>query len=832
VERADLRRLDVARRLDETQRTENGQFFTPPAIARLMASMFVRDRARIHVLDPGAGVGSLSAAFVERVCNARKKPDELILTAYEIDAGLISSLEETLESCRSLCLSHGVRFLGEVRREDFIEAGASMLSGRLFGRKPLESYDAAIVNPPYRKIRSDSRERSLLRSVGVETGNLYAGFLAIVSKLLRDDGQLVAITPRSFCNGPYFLPFRKLLLETMALQRIHILESRQRAFEDDRVLQENVIFHAVKSERKPKQVLITANESAEDGYFSENRVAYDEVVHPGDPGCFIRLVVDDLQRSVALRMDRLHHKLDQLDLSVSTGRVVDFRARKFLCAKPKRGTVPLIYPGHLEKGSVRWPKLAGKKPNALLVVSETRDLLVPSENYVLAKRFTTKEEHRRLVAAVYTPQDRATRAVAFENHLNYFHRNGGGLPPKLAKGLALYLSSTTLDCYFRQFNGHTQVNATDLRSLPYPSLDRLEALGSRAGRTFPDQDEIDRIVEEVLFAMPADPSNPLNPTKAKRKLDQALSVLTELGLPKKQVNERSALALLALLDLTPGEPWSAASSPMRGITQMMDFFAEHYGKKYAPNTRETIRKHSVQQFVQAGLVLKNPDQPSRATNSPKTVYQVAPIALSLVKAYTSKSWKGRLAAYLASAGTLRGQYARERRMKRLPVRISDRRSVTLSPGPHNALTKRILDDFCALFTPGADVLYLGDTESKFAHFDRERLASLGVQIEEHGKMPDVVVYHATRGWLILFEAVTSHGPIDAKRQLELEELFIGAQAGLVFVTAFPDRKTFLQYANDVTWETEVWIADSPTHLIHFDGERFLGPYEEGDEDGL
>ncbi len=320
-------------------------------------------------------------------------------------------------------------------------------------------------------------------------------------------------------------------------------------------------------------------------------------------------------------------------------------------------------------------------------------------------------------------------------------------------------------------------------------------------------------------------SNKTSGKKADEKIKQALEILNEVGLPRQQHNERSALTLLSLLGLKPASKWENASDPLMGITPMMEFFEQHYNKKYAPNTRETVRRQTVHQFLQAAVIVANPDKPSRPTNSPKAVYQIEPSVLKLLRCFGKTEWKTYLKKYLKTVDTLKKQYAQERDMRRLPIKLSGRRQIKLSPGGQNVLVKKIVDDFCPLFTPGGSIIYVGDTESKWAYFDSKTLVLLNVNIQEHGKMPDVVVYHTENNWLVLIEAVTSHGPVNPKRRQELKKLFSGATAGLVFVTAFLNRRAMLKYLNDISWETEVWIAESPTHLIHFNGERFLGPYE-------
>lgn len=494
----EVTRLNVSRQLDSDRRSVMGQFLTPARVAEFMAGMFGPQEESVRLLDAGAGVGSLSAAFVAEMCARKRRPAAVRITAYEIDDALVPGLAETLARCESACRGRGLDLTWEILKEDFIEAGAAMAGGRLFDRRAPSEFDCAILNPPYRKIHSDSDERHLLRTLGVETSNLYTGFLAIAIQLLRPGGELVAITPRSFCNGPYFKPFRRQLLKTMSLDRIHVYRSRSEAFQSDSVLQENIVYHASKRNRGKGKIAISSNQGPDDESLSWFELHRDDLVEPTDPNLFIRVVTTELERRIARKMAGFTHTLADLGISVSTGRVVDFRARSFLRQVPDSRTVPLIYPGHLERGFVSWPSSGGRKPNAMIRCPETEGLLVDSDFYVLARRFSTKEERRRLVAAVFDPDRVRHQRIGFENHLNYFHQNGSGLPPVLARGLAAYLNSTLVDAYFRQFNGHTQVNATDLRSLSYPSHEQLEALGRRIGDRFPAQDQLDELIDRVL----------------------------------------------------------------------------------------------------------------------------------------------------------------------------------------------------------------------------------------------------------------------------------------------------------------------------------------------
>lgn len=493
----DRRRQDVSRGLNSASRAELGQYFTPAATARLMASLAVAESDCVRLLDPGAGIGILTAAWVAEMCSRPVRPREVVLTAFELDASLIEELTRTLAECQLACEQVGVKCRVDIRNRDFVEDGVEALDRGLWPAE-LPPYNLAILNPPYKKFRSSSRARYLLRRLGVETSNLYTAFLSLVVRLLSERGELVAITPRSFCNGPYFRPFRRDLLKSVNITQLHVFDSRDHAFREDDVLQENIILHAIKGVPQQETVTISQSHSPEDSAVLSRIVGFDRVVQPTDSELFIHLVADQAGHSIADSMRALPNTLTEIGIGVSTGRVVDFRAKEWLRANPEPGTVALIYPTHFADGFVQWPKLGGKKPNAIVHHEQSAPLLVVSGTYVLVKRFSSKEERRRVVAAVFDPERVGGEVVGFENHLNYFHAHGSPMPRTLALGLAAFLNSTQLDLYFRQFNGHTQVNATDLRTLRYPARAALEALGRLAISERCDQASLDAAVADVL----------------------------------------------------------------------------------------------------------------------------------------------------------------------------------------------------------------------------------------------------------------------------------------------------------------------------------------------
>jgi adenine-specific DNA-methyltransferase len=482
----------------QTRKRNLGQFFTPAPVADFMAGLFDSIPETVAMLDPGAGTGVLSRALVSRLCAMECPPKQIVVSAFELDSAVLPELRATLNTCAAICAIAGISFEAQIYEEDFIEWGASNSRTDLFSDAK-SPFTTVIMNPPYRKIHSNSNARHQLRAAGLETSNLYSGFLALGASLLSNGGEIVAITPRSFCNGPYFRPFRKCFLENISLKRIHVFDSRTAAFQADGVLQENVILHGKKTVARPQNVIVSSSVGPSFTHLSERSCSYEETVLPDDPEMFIHLVATDSEHEIRQRISRLNTSLSGLGLTASTGRVVDFRAKEYLSQEPTHETAPLIYPCHFNRGFISWPKLPARKPNALVACEQTKDLFVGNAVYVLVKRFSSKEERRRVVACIHDPQRVPGKVVGFENHLNYFHANGEGLPLPFAKGLTAYLNSTLVDSYFRQFNGHTQVNATDLRSLPYPSHDQLMKLGEMWNEYLPDQADIDKIMESVLF---------------------------------------------------------------------------------------------------------------------------------------------------------------------------------------------------------------------------------------------------------------------------------------------------------------------------------------------
>jgi adenine-specific DNA-methyltransferase len=489
LESAERNRVDALAALDPKSQDKLGQFFTPSRAAVLIASLpRLPELGMIRVLDPGAGSGSLSAALVSRVLDER--PDlHVHVVAVECDNGVIASLRDTLNAC---VVAGDGRVAYEIVTGDFIVESTGMVPDAR-----LCDFDIVIENPPYAKLAASSAAREAVREVGADAPNLYAAFLALGAAALKPGGQLVAITPRSFCNGPYFGLFRSFFLDRMALDRVHVFESRSTVFADTGVLQENVIFSATRDGERERVVL-----SISVGHTDENIarvVPYADVVHPKDPNRFIRLAVNDEDTQIAERMLALSSTLASLRVTASTGKVVDFRSRECLKDQQVENAVPLIYPGNVRNGVIEWPRSIRKAQWFQPQNARDVQMLVPGGWYCVVKRFSAKEERRRIVAAVWSP-DRATGPVAFENHVNVLHSGGAGIDRAMAYGLCWWLNSTLVDKFFRTFSGHTQVNATDLRTLRFPDADTLRRLGDGVPEQLPDQNSIDARVDSFVRA--------------------------------------------------------------------------------------------------------------------------------------------------------------------------------------------------------------------------------------------------------------------------------------------------------------------------------------------
>ena len=460
----DIKRKELSKTTPKQIKNALSQYLTPCSIADLMASMFdVSNMRDCSILDPGAGVGVLANALARHILQIDNSHISSI-TAVELDERLIYDLSRILKhiECNDINIIQG----------DFLEKALEWIQFA-----PNKRFSHIILNPPYKKISTSSIQRKLLRSAGIETVNLYSGFVGLCIMLLKKQGELVAIIPRSFCNGPYYKPFRKIILKNTQIKQIHLFGSRRKNFSDDNVLQENVIIRIQKESPCIHKVKISHSTDSSLYDYVEDMYSSEDIVNTDDPEFFIR-IPDHISQEASFQESNIHSTLQSLSLSVSTGPIVDFRTRQYLSQNPQDGTVPLIYPMHLQMTKCIWPQASAKKPNSIFSNIETQKMLFPCGYYCVVKRFSSKEEKRRIFASVISPDDFCeTKFLGFENHLNIFHHEKQGLDKDIAFGLMVFLNSDWVDRYFRTFNGHTQVNATDLRQMYYPTINELRKLG-------------------------------------------------------------------------------------------------------------------------------------------------------------------------------------------------------------------------------------------------------------------------------------------------------------------------------------------------------------------
>ncbi|NOX60510.1 MAG: N-6 DNA methylase [Chloroflexi bacterium] len=811
-----------------------GQFLTPPDVARYMAAELDPLPSHSNILDPAIGSGVLACALVERAI-AAGAPLHLRIVGYEIDPVMCEAAKHSLSMVAKKAALAGVDVEFSVHCNDFLLECAPSKQYSLFSPPESESvgkdkYDGIIANPPYFKLRSDDeRVKALLGRVQGHT-NIYTLFLAVALELLAPGGKGCFIVPRSFCSGAYHSGLRKRLIEQVSPVHFHLFESRTEAFREDSVLQENVIMTFVKpftlKNARNEVVTSTSRRLTELGARRFSRqIKFTNFLAVHNGALLFRLPVTELDEQIVEIVDEWPHYLHHFGWKVSTGPVVAFRSRPWLTdenAVERAEAAPLLWMQNVRAHRVDWP--VGHKPQGIQLRAETKRLLLPVRNYVLLRRFSAKEERRRIVAATFLRDQFDASFVGLENHLNYICARNGELSVHHALGLTALLNSALVDRYFRITNGNTQVNAQEIRALPLPSLETIAAIGE-ATNGVSDETLINSRVFDILRRngfLPNDFPTFMESRTIMAKIQEAQDILKTLGLPKRQQNEIAALTLLTLAQVSESARWANAERKSLRIHDILTEIRERYGRDYAENTRETIRRQVIHQFIQAGLVERNPDDPTLPTNSPKTHYALTSEALTVIQSYDSAKWEENARWFLQNQRSLIEVYRQKRERHLVPLRLPNGGEYHLSAGPHSELQVAIIEEFGPRFAPGALVLYVGDAADKTLHIDVENLEVLGINLSLQDKLPDVVLYASEKNQLFLVEAVTSHGPISPKRLLELASLVEHTSATPIYVTAFPDFATFKDFLTEIAWDTEVWLAETPTHMIHFNGDKFLG----------
>lgn len=474
LELAEISREILSNDSTKQHKESLGQYLTPVVLAKFAVDLFdYTDRSDIKLLDPGAGAGSLSCAFIEKFYH-----NNINVTAVEFDDKIIPHLTASLNTYNDIDIN--------IVNIDFIDFGMDSILN-------LEKYTHVILNPPYKKIKkSDFEKKSKIYCF--DTHNLYSIFLELSIEMIEKNGQIVAIIPRSFCNGKFFKKFRHKLLKTCSIEKIHLFLERDNVFKDDDVLQENIIIHLVKK-KQSEFVFVSYCHNLSFKTLENNIIEFNKIVFVGDEDKIIHIPLN------AKTPDIFHFKSDfnELGIDLSTGPIVDFRETKNLSNTLNENYIPLIYSHHLKDYTLEWSEGGSKKKNCFNKVSSPNSIF-SNGFYVAVRRFSSKEQNRRIHAyLIDTSGISNISGITFENHLNVYHYKKNGIDLNFAKGLVIYLSSRLVDTYIRQFSGSTQINVSDLKYIPYPTTDELSKLGSKwDGVSIFDQDYIDNLLNELI----------------------------------------------------------------------------------------------------------------------------------------------------------------------------------------------------------------------------------------------------------------------------------------------------------------------------------------------
>lgn len=496
----------LAKRSGDFRKTY-GQFLTPEPLARFMAQQLDTIKNNDRILDPAMGSGTLLCAIIERLIS-ENKPVEVWIDGFELDEELFTAAQSILNEAVKCAVKHGIQIYLNLFHTDFILNGLQFLRPTLLDI-PVGycCYQHIIANPPYFKINTTNIHRQMAEGILSGHTNIYTLFMGLVTRMLHN-GTACFIVPRSFCSGSYFTRFRQEFIETVTVQHIHVFESRSDAFSQDEVLQENLIItFTPQNEVNDLPVKISSAATLDElaNGITSRQITKTQFISP--VGLF-RLPTSELDETILEVVDGWTGSFHAYNLAVSTGPVVAFRAEKYLIYQPNAGpAVPLLWMQHVTSHRLTWPLKPGfRKPQYIQNIFGTKSLLVQNTNYVLLRRFSAKEEQRRLIAAPYLADHFDYELIGLENHLNFIYCRDGEISEATVIGLSALLNSGLIDRYFRISNGNTQVNATELRALPLPPLQVIIAIGQAIMKQVDDVD-VDAIVIQSLqnyFLVPTD----------------------------------------------------------------------------------------------------------------------------------------------------------------------------------------------------------------------------------------------------------------------------------------------------------------------------------------
>ena len=496
--------MEYARSTSDKHKKENGQFFTPKQIADFMGDLAKPKSNKISILDPGCGTGILSCSLIEKLIQ-KSTVTEIELSLFETDNKVLLLTQKVIDFLASWLTEKNIELQYHINHTDFVLENSNVFNvSNLFGLEKVKRYDYIISNPPYFKISKTDNRAVVAKELVYGQPNIYSLFMGVAAKLLKHDGELIFITPRSFAAGNYFKAFRQSFFSEVSISNIHIFESRNKMFKNDNVLQENVILRATKQSNS--EIKITVSE-CDKGLYNPREIVFNTnaLINLKSKDKVLFIPSNDEETNTIEIFKKWHNTLNDFNIQISTGPVVAFRCTEFLKSEGiiNGSLSPLIWLHNIKEMEFIYPLQKGRKPDLIVNSDESKKVLLKNKNYILLRRFSSKDDKSRLVCCPFFSSILDTEMIGFENHINYIHRPNGDLSENEIWGISALYNSSLFDTYFRTFNGNTQVGANELKQIKMPPLDVIILIGSKIKEyNKPDKQAIDIIVNQVLLEKP------------------------------------------------------------------------------------------------------------------------------------------------------------------------------------------------------------------------------------------------------------------------------------------------------------------------------------------
>ena len=503
-EYAEKVQYNYANSTTDKHKKNNGQFFTSKSIADFMGNLAKPKSQTVSILDPGCGTAILSCSLIEKLVKTNQV-SEIELRLFEIDENLINETKKVADFLRTWLAGNGISFSFKIEQGDFVLINREAFSkNTLFKTEETEKYDYIISNPPYFKIAKSDIRAQIANELVYGQPNIYAIFMGLSAKLLKPDGEMIFITPRSFAAGNYFTAFRKSFFKDISLANIHIFESRNKMFKNDNVLQENIIIRATKGINPT--IKVSVSESEKD--LNNSKISFfttEELVDLNSKEKILFIPSNSKEAETITVFRKWKNSLNDYNIQISTGPVVAFRCTHFLVPENINDdkTAPLLWLHNIQEMKFTFPLKKGKKASFIIDSEETKKVLLVNKNYILIRRFSSKDDKSRLVCSPYFASSIQSERIGIENHLNYIYRPNGELSENEIWGISALFNSSLFDTYFRTFNGNTQVGASELKQIKMPPMEKILIIGERIKKSLPLQKgDIDAITNDVLLEKP------------------------------------------------------------------------------------------------------------------------------------------------------------------------------------------------------------------------------------------------------------------------------------------------------------------------------------------